>query len=143
VPDILHRIEFRRISWQRDQCDVGWNFQFLAALMPSGTVTDQGSVRASPYLRADLLQMLVHRLGIGDRHDDRGPDPATRADCAKQIDRIMTIVPHCGLPRSYLCPAVREAEIQENYGEVPGRLTDQGDRPQIPSKQNEVNPKSA
>jgi Protein of unknown function (DUF2934) len=28
---------------------------------------------------------------------------------------------------------VEEADIQENYGEVPGRLTDQGDRPQTPS----------
>ena len=27
---------------------------------------------------------------------------------------------------------LEEAEIQENYGEVPGRLTDQGDRPQTP-----------
>jgi hypothetical protein len=27
---------------------------------------------------------------------------------------------------------VEEADIQENYGEVPGRLTDQGDRPQTP-----------
>jgi hypothetical protein len=31
---------------------------------------------------------------------------------------------------------VEEAEIQENYGEVPGRLTDQGDRPQTPSKRS-------
>jgi hypothetical protein len=29
---------------------------------------------------------------------------------------------------------VEEADIQENYGDVPGRLTDQGDRPQTPSK---------
>jgi hypothetical protein len=92
----------RQTIWQRDQRDVGWNFQSLAALMPSGTVTDQDSVRASSYLGADLLQVLVHRLGIGDRHDDRGPDPATRADCAKQIDRVMTIVPHCGRPPAVL-----------------------------------------
>ena len=29
---------------------------------------------------------------------------------------------------------VEEADIQENNGEVPGRLTDQGDRPQTPSR---------
>jgi hypothetical protein len=29
-----------------------------------------------------------------------------------------------------------EAEIQENYGETPGRLSDQGDRPQTPSVEN-------
>jgi hypothetical protein len=33
---------------------------------------------------------------------------------------------------------VEEADIQENYGEVPGRLTDQGDRSQTPSRRNEV-----
>ena len=31
---------------------------------------------------------------------------------------------------------VEEAGIQENYGEAPGRLTDQGDRPQTPSREN-------
>jgi hypothetical protein len=31
---------------------------------------------------------------------------------------------------------VEEAEIQENYGEIPGRLTDQGDRAQTPAKNN-------
>jgi hypothetical protein len=28
---------------------------------------------------------------------------------------------------------VEEAAVQENYGEIPGRLTDQGDRPQTPA----------
>ena len=28
---------------------------------------------------------------------------------------------------------VEEAEVQKNYGEAPGRLTDQGDRPQTPA----------
>jgi hypothetical protein len=31
---------------------------------------------------------------------------------------------------------VEEAALQENYGEVPGRLTDQGDRPQTPEREN-------
>ena len=30
-------------------------------------------------------------------------------------------------------PSAEEAEIQENYGEVPGRLTDQGERHQTPA----------
>jgi len=29
---------------------------------------------------------------------------------------------------------VEEGEIQEHYGEIPGRLTDQGDRPQTPMR---------
>ncbi len=33
--------------------------------------------------------------------------------------------------------AVEEAAIQENYGEIPGRLTDQGDRRQTPMTKDE------
>jgi len=35
-------------------------------------------------------------------------------------------------PDAVASPPVEEAEIQENYGEFPGRLTDQGERPQTP-----------
>ena len=34
---------------------------------------------------------------------------------------------------------VEEAEIQQNYGEFPTRMTDQGDRPQTPSRRSSQN----
>jgi len=47
-----------------------WCAQALAWLMPSGTITDQESVCARRDLCADLLQVLIHRLGIDTGHDD-------------------------------------------------------------------------
>jgi hypothetical protein len=53
-------------------------FSFPAALMLSGTVADLDSV------------MPVHRFGIGDGQDDRGPHPATRPDCTKPMSLGLT-----------------------------------------------------
>ena len=44
VPDVLHRIEFRRVGWQRQQRDVVWHAQPFAALMPASTVANQHRV---------------------------------------------------------------------------------------------------
>ena len=66
--------------------------------MPAGTVADQGGMRAWPHLYADLLKMLVHRLGVGGRHDNRGTDRTSRTDCTEQIDRIMAIIPDRSWP---------------------------------------------
>jgi len=40
-PDVLHRVQSRRIGWQRDQQDVVWDPEFLIALMPTGVIADQ------------------------------------------------------------------------------------------------------
>jgi hypothetical protein len=54
--------------------------------MPSGTVTHQDSVCARRNLCADFFQVLIHRLGIGNRHDDGRADSALLTDRAEQID---------------------------------------------------------
>jgi len=43
------------------------------------------------------------------------------------------LLPHPG-NRDPALADVEEAEIQENYGEIPSCLTDQGDRPQTPGR---------
>jgi hypothetical protein len=66
--------------------------------MPPGAVADHHGMRAWLDLRADLLQMLVHRFGVGSRHDNGGGHSAGRADRAEQIDRVVAIIPHRGGP---------------------------------------------
>lgn len=39
-----------------------------------------------------------------------------------------------GADRPFESPIVEEAALQENLGEFPGRMTDQGDRPQTPTR---------
>ena len=62
--------------------------------MPASAVADQDGVRCLGDLRADFLQVQVHRLGIGMRHDHRGADAALRADRAEQISGGMPVVVH-------------------------------------------------
>jgi hypothetical protein len=38
---------------------------------------------------------------------------------------------------------IEDATVQENYGEIPGRLTDQGDRPQTPAPRKARNAEGA
>ena len=52
-------------------------------LMPAGTVKDHDSMGAWGDLCADLLQMLIHLLGLGGRHDDCRADTTRVADGAK------------------------------------------------------------
>src|ERR1017187_4156274 len=84
--------------------------------MPSGAVADQRSMRTWLHLRTDLLQMLVHRLGVGGGHDDSGPYLPIRADRAEQVDRIVTIVPYRRRPRADRRPLVGDPSLLTHSG---------------------------
>jgi hypothetical protein len=62
-------------------------------LVPAGAIADH-RVSAEPNLRADLLQLLVHGLGVDDRRDDGRTRAARRTDGTEQMNLVMTIVPH-------------------------------------------------
>ena len=83
VPDVFHWVQLGTVGRQGKQGEVGWYLQLLASLMPASPVADQDGVRRLGNLRADFLQVQVHRLGIGTRHDHRGADAARRADRAE------------------------------------------------------------
>lgn len=62
---------------------------------------------------AEFLERARELIAMEDNADaGRLPNPAARPSRAEG--------------------GVEEAEIQQNYGEVPGRFTDHGDRPQTP-----------
>src|SRR3981189_2424400 len=61
---------------------------------PSGPVADQDSMRVGRHLSADLLQMHTHGFAVGGRHDDGGTNCAIRTECAKQINRVVAVIPH-------------------------------------------------
>jgi len=86
--------------------------------MPAGAVADQDGVRAGLHLRADLMQMLIHRFGIGRGHDDRSADLTGRADRAKYIDGVVTIIPDRGRPRANRSPLVRKPPLLAHPGFV-------------------------
>ena len=68
--------------------------QALSLLVPAGAVTDQDGMRAWRDLCADLLQVLIHRLGIEGRHHNGRANTTFVADRAQQVDRVVAIVAH-------------------------------------------------
>src|SRR6202030_4079186 len=73
------------------------------AVVPTGTIEDHHGMGISGDLAADLAEMVVHRGGIADRHDQRRRFALRRADRTKQIGRSETEIlrrhwPAAGLP---------------------------------------------
>ena len=64
-----------------------WDPQLAAYLMPSGSVKEQDGVTAGRHLAADLLEMQVHRFGIGIRQDQSRADIATRTEAQIRFRR--------------------------------------------------------
>ena len=69
LPDVLHRVQFRRAWWQRKQRDVGRDGEPGRAV-PAGLIEDQNGMGARLDGLADLLQMLGHGLGVAPWHDE-------------------------------------------------------------------------
>src|ERR1700722_14077659 len=75
------------------------------AVVPAGTIEDHHGMGIRGDLAADLAEVMVHRGGIADRHDQRRRLARRRADRTKQIGRVDAEVVWCrrrspGLPTS-------------------------------------------
>src|ERR1700755_340331 len=57
------------------------------AVVPTGAIEDHHGMGISGDLAADLAEVMVHRGGIADRHDQRRRLALRRADRTKQIGR--------------------------------------------------------
>src|SRR4029077_17674880 len=73
------------------------------APMPPGTIEDHHGMGISGDLATDLAEMMVHRGGIADRHDQRRRFALRRADRTKHIGRgeaeiLWRCRPAAGLP---------------------------------------------
>ncbi len=55
----------------------------VAGLVPAGTIDRQHGMRAGRDVRADLDQVQVHQLGVGERQYQSGAGATGRADRAK------------------------------------------------------------
>jgi len=77
--------------------DVFWHVEFVGGV-PPGAIHQQDGMGAGRHRPADLLEMRLHGVGIGKRHDQRGAGSASRADGAEDIDTLVALVPQ--LPRS-------------------------------------------
>jgi len=71
---------------------------------PTGTIEDHHGMGISGDLAADLAEVMVHRGGIADRHDQRRRLALRRADCTKHVGRGEAEVLWCRRPAAGLPP---------------------------------------
>src|SRR6202043_3806538 len=74
------------------------------AVMPAGTIEDHHGMGISGDLAADLAEVMVHRGGIADRHDQRRRFALHWADRTKHIGRGKAEVLRCCRPAAGLPP---------------------------------------
>src|ERR1700724_2847805 len=84
LPEVLCRVQLRRVGWKWQEHDVVWHDE-TRRTVPAGTVEDQQSDGAEADALANFNQMLVHGLDADGRHDQRGAGAARRADGAEQV----------------------------------------------------------
>jgi len=104
LPDILLRIEFWAFGWQRDDSDVGRDFQRVCE-MPAGLIEEQGCVSAGRDAFGDLGQVQVHGLRVAAREDEAGACALLWADRAEDIGRGRALIFRRRRTRTAFCPA--------------------------------------
>jgi len=97
LPEVLHRVQLRRIARQRQQADVAGHPQTGRAV-PARAIEDEDGVRARAHPSADLGQVRLHGLEVHLRHDHRGADAPLRADRAEQPGPGVAPVAWCPRP---------------------------------------------
>ena len=116
LPDVLHRVQFGRIGRRMKKAYVFWDPQLAARLMPSGSIKEQDGVTALRHLAADLLEMQVHRVGIGIRQDQGRADIAARTDSAEYIGPLTALVARRGRTAAALGPDAGQRALLANAG---------------------------
>src|SRR4051794_15386949 len=71
--------------------------------MPAGAVEDDDGMSAGSDAAADLVEMTLHGVGIGERQDERGPGAPRGADGTEDVDPGVATVARragpCAAPR--------------------------------------------
>src|SRR5271155_4170746 len=97
-------------SRQRQQSDIAGHHQSLAAV-PTGPIEDHHGMGIGGDLAADLAEMMVHREGIADWHDQPRRFALQWADCTKHIGRGKAEILRCRRPAAGLPPHPGQAVL--------------------------------
>jgi hypothetical protein len=116
LPDVLDGVQLGRIGRQLEQTDIAWDPQPFASLVPSGSIEEQHGVTALRHLVADLLEMQVHRLGVGIRQHQSRADLATRADSAEYVGPFAALIARGGRTAAALGPDAGQRALLANAG---------------------------
>ena len=95
---------------QRDKGEIaGW--VKLARGVPAGLVEDEKRVRPRRDGAADRVEMRLHGLGVGVRHDEGNSGIAARTDGAEHIGVLVALILGLAWARSFSGPLIDETVL--------------------------------
>ena len=71
--------------------DVFWHIEFAGGV-PSGAVEQQHGMCAFGDVARDFVEVELHRFGVGIGQRERGANAPSRADRAKQVGVVVTLI---------------------------------------------------
>ncbi len=86
--------------------------------VPAGAVEQQHGVGALATRPADLVEVELHGLGVGEGHGERRADAARRADGAEQVGAFVALIGGLAWARAAPGPLPHEAVLLADAGFV-------------------------
>jgi hypothetical protein len=111
LPNVFSRVEFRRIRRQVQQAEVIGNKPIATGPVPAGTVENKHGMRTGTNLQADLLQMQLHRPGIGLGQHQCGAMIALGAHGTEDIGPLVALIPWHARTGTAFCPNVGQRAL--------------------------------
>jgi hypothetical protein len=96
-PEVLNRVELRRLRRQWQDRDVGGHDKVVRHV-PSRLVHDEDDMRVIDHVSGDFCQVLGHGVGITPGHDQRRRFTELWADGSEDIGRAGSLVMRGGWP---------------------------------------------
>ena len=117
LPDLLDRVELRRVRRQVDQREVDWDPQVGADVLPR-PVEDEHGVGPGRHGPGQLGQEQAHGRGRDLGQHQRDARVPLRADRTEQLDGGEALLPRPARPSASLVPDVRDAALLADPGLV-------------------------
>lgn len=104
LPDVLDRIEFGAFRRQRENGDVGRDYQ-VPGQVPAGLIQEKHGLSLWRDCRGDLGQVQVHGRGVAEGQDEASTLALPGTDGSKNVSRDRALIVWCAGPCAALCPA--------------------------------------
>ena len=122
MPQVLHRIQLRRVRRQLDQAHIARHHQIQTGV-EARPVPDQHRMHPGGQLPRELLQEQVHYLGVQCGHDQRRHRPCGGADGCQHVERGESRLPHRTRSRTPPRPDPRDRPLLAEAGFILKRGT--------------------
>jgi hypothetical protein len=110
LPDLLDGVQLRRTRRQQDRRDV-LRPDEIAGDVPARTVEQQHGMGALGDVERYLVDVELHRLGVGPRQREACADASLRADRAEEIRAFVALVGGLAGPRSPARPLPQDTDL--------------------------------